>query len=141
MLVIVAPIRYPSSSRFGLGSTSMTVVAASSVGLSAAVSESRKIWLTPVELLSLEHGPHPPPRRPGAISARCATIPAARARRDRHHCSSRDRTAGAGPAASSDPDDAGDASPRLPGPAPAGAPVRPRYSRDIMATASRSRST
>ena len=38
MLVIIAPSRYPSSSRLGLGSTSITVVAASSVGLSAAVS-------------------------------------------------------------------------------------------------------
>src|SRR3954469_21494620 len=38
MLVIIAPSRYPSSRRFGLGRTSITVTAPSSVGLNAAAS-------------------------------------------------------------------------------------------------------
>ena len=42
MLFNSAPTRYPSSMRSGLGSTSITVTAASSVGLNAAVSEKTK---------------------------------------------------------------------------------------------------
>ena len=43
MLIVKAPSRYPSISRFGCGSSSITVVAAISVGFKADVSARRTI--------------------------------------------------------------------------------------------------
>src|SRR5437879_2525550 len=55
MLVVYAPSRYPTISRFGFGSNSMTVTAASSDGLNIASSASRKMsssWLLMAQELS-----------------------------------------------------------------------------------------
>ena len=43
-LVIYAPSRYPSINLAGLSSSSITVVAATSVGVSEAVSDKRTAW-------------------------------------------------------------------------------------------------
>ena len=46
MLVIRAPSKYPSISFDGLGSSSITVVAATNVGFNEAVSDRRITWPT-----------------------------------------------------------------------------------------------
>src|SRR2546421_12382622 len=63
MLVMYAPSRYPSISFVGLSSSSITVVAAISVGFNDAVSDRRVTWLIAVH--------RPPPARAARWSGRC----------------------------------------------------------------------
>ena len=58
MLVISAPSKYPSISLVGLGSSSITVVAATNVGFNEAVSDRRITWPTGANQHAARHRHH-----------------------------------------------------------------------------------